>query len=94
MKRSGSILQSEKKCFVTGREYGLHKHHVYQGFNRKHSEKHGFYVWLAPEYHNMSNKGVHFDKDFDLYLKRLCQAEFEKTHTRDEFMEIIGRSWL
>ena len=42
----------------------------------------------------MSNKGVHFDKDFDMYLKKLCQAEFEKTHTREEFMEIIGRSYL
>lgn len=89
-----SILQDEKRCFVTGREHGLHKHHIYQGFNRKHSEEHGFYVWLVPEYHNMSNKGVHFDKDFDTYLKKLCQAEFEKTHTREEFMEIIGRSYL
>lgn len=89
-----SILQSEKKCFVTGKTYGLHKHHIYEGFNRPHSEEHGFFVWLAPEWHNMSNKGVHFNKAFDSYLKKLCQTEFEKTHSRKEFMSIIGRNYL
>lgn len=94
LKSRKSILQNEKKCFVTGKEYGLHLHHIYGGSNRQRSDKHGFYVWLIPEYHNMSNKGVHFDKDFDMYLKKLCQAEFEKTHAREEFMEIIGRNYL
>lgn len=42
----------------------------------------------------MSNMGVHFNKDFDTYLKKLCQAKFEEKHTRDEFMEIIGRNYL
>lgn len=91
---SRSILQNEKKCFVTGRTQGLHKHHIYGGYNRKHSERHGFFVWLVPEYHNMSNEGVHFNPAFDTYLKKLCQAEYEKTHSRDEFLEIIGRNYL
>ncbi|MFQ7472760.1 MAG: hypothetical protein ACLULK_01705 [Anaerovoracaceae bacterium] len=89
-----SILQEEKKCFVTGREYGLHKHHIYGGGNRKISEKYGFFVYLIPELHNMSNKGVHFNKEFDMYLKKLCQVEFEKTHKREEFMNLIGRNYL
>lgn len=89
-----SILQNEKKCFVTGREYGLHKHHIYGGSNRRISEKNGFFIWLIPELHNMSNKGVHYNKDFDRELKELCQKEFEKTHTREEFMSLIGRNYL
>lgn len=89
-----SILQNEKVCFITHREYGLHKHHIYGGPNRRISEKHGFYIYLIPEYHNMSNKGIHFDKEFDLRVKRLCQKKFEETHTREEFIALIGRNYL
>ena len=89
-----SIMQDEKKCYVTGRTTGLHKHHIYFGPNRKVSEENGFWVWLIPEYHNMSNDGVHFVKEFDLALKQECQTKYEQTHTREEFIELIGRSYL
>lgn len=89
-----SILQNNKECFVTGRTGGLHKHHIYGASNRMISEDNGFWVWLTPEYHNMSDKGVHFNRDFDLHLKELCQREYEKTHTREEFMRLIGRNYL
>jgi len=89
-----SILQQTKECFVTHRTYGLHKHHIYGGANRRMSEENGFYIWLIPELHNMSDRGIHFDKAFDLRIKRLCQAEYEKHHTRDEFMALIGRNYL
>lgn len=92
---SQSILQTEKKCFITGQTEGLHKHHIFYGTgNRQVSEENGFWVWLSPEWHNMSDHGVHFDKDFDEYLKVLCQQRFEETHTRDEFMKLIGRNYL
>lgn len=89
-----SILQSEKECFITHRKWGLHKHHIFGGPNRQISEKNGFFIWLIPQLHNMSDEGIHFNKEFDLRIKRLCQAEFEKTHTRDEFMALIGRNYL
>lgn len=89
-----SILQTEKKCYLTGRTGTLHKHHVYGGPNRRISEKNGFWVWLTPEMHNLSNEGVHFDKEKDLKLKRICQAKFEETHSREEFMALIGRNYL
>lgn len=91
-------MQDEKKCFITGisGEYRvLHQHHIYEGWgNRQVSEDNGFWVWLLPEYHNMSNKGVHFDKEFDLALKQACQRKYEETHTREEFMALIGRNYL
>ena len=89
-----SILQEEKKCYVTGRTYGLHKHHIYGGANRKISEQNGFYVWLIPEYHNMSDYGVHFDKAFDLKLKQDCQRKYEETRSREEFIALIGKNYL
>jgi len=89
-----SILQNEKRCYVTGAHAPLHKHHIYGGGNRLISEKNGFYVWLIPEWHNMSNHGVHFDHEFDLRLKKECQKRFEEKHTRDEFIALIGRNYL
>ena len=37
---------------------------------------------------------IMYCNDFDDFLKRWAQTEYEKTHTRAEFMEIFGRSWL
>lgn len=89
-----SILQSEKCCYITGSTNNLHEHHIFPGRNRKQSEKHGFKVWLRADWHNMSDHGVHFDKALDLKLKRECQRKFEETHSRSEFISIIGRNYL
>ena len=90
-----SILQSEKKCWITGAKEGLHKHHIYYGTgNRKVSEANGFYVWLLSDWHNMSDYGVHFNKSFDTDLKEICQREYERTHSREEFIKLIGRNYL
>lgn len=91
-----SILQGDKKeCYITGRTDNLHLHHIYFGTGlRKISDENGFVVWLTAEYHNMSNKGVHFNRELDLKLKRDCQRKYEETHTREEFRNLIGRSYL
>ena len=89
-----SIMQDGKYCYITGREYGLHKHHIYGGPNRSISEENGFYIYLIPEYHNMSDDGIHFNKDFDLRIKRICQRKYEETHSREKFVSLIGRNYL
>ena len=89
-----SILQNEKRCFITGSTTGLQRHHIYFGANRRISEENGFWVWLIPEYHNMSDYGVHFDKAFDLKLKQDCQRKYEETHSREEFIALIGKNYL
>lgn len=89
-----SILQTEKECWYTGETHELHKHHVFGGINRKNSEKHGLWVWLRPDLHNMSDAGVHFDRAKDIELKQIAQAAFEAKYSREEFMRIFGRNWL
>ena len=90
-----SILQNEKECFITHATHGLHKHHIYPGYGtRQICEREGFYIWLIPPLHNMSDEGIHFNKGFDLYVKRECQRKYEETHTREEFMQLIGRNYL
>lgn len=92
-----SVLQGrEKECYVTGRTDRLHKHHIYFGTgNRAVSDKYGFWVWLIPELHNMSDEGIHNGNiELDLELKRECQRAFEEDHTRAEFIRLIGKSYL
>lgn len=88
-----SIISNEKKCYICGSPY-VHLHHIYPSGNRKISDKNGFTVYLCPKHHNMSNEGVHFNKALDLYFKQICQMEYEKTHSRDDFRKLIGKSYL
>lgn len=91
-----SIMQGhEKACFVTGATYGLDKHHVYGGNpNRRISEREGFWVWLRHDVHMAAHERRQpFDTLLD-DLRRECQRQFEEMGTRDEFMALVGRSYL
>lgn len=89
------MIQNEKECFVCKTIYNLHNHHIFYGTaNRRLSEKYGLKVWLCGNHHNLSNEGVHFNRKLDLYIKKIGQAAFEKTHTREEFMKIFGKNYL
>lgn len=83
----------EKKCYITGATTGLHKHHIYGGANRKLSEQYGLYVYLIPKYH-IGDEGVHFNREFDLQLKREAQAKFEQQYSREKFIEVFGKNYL
>lgn len=90
-----SIMQDEKVCYVTGDTYNLHKHHVFYGTaNRKKSEHWGCWIWLRYDLHNGSNRGIHFDKEFDLRIKRETQERFEELYGHELFVKEFGRSWL
>ena len=58
--------------------------------NRKNSERTGLKVWLCYEHHEY----VHRNRLADLNLKAFAQTEFEKAHTREEFRQIFGKSYL
>lgn len=88
-----SILQNEKYCFLCNTTINLEDHHIYFSSLRKTSEKNGFKCWLCPEHHR-GNRSPHMNREIDLTLKRACQRKFEETHTRAEFMAIIGRNYL
>lgn len=91
-----SILQTDKECYFSTRTDNLHKHHVFGGARRKLSEQYGLWVWLTAELHNMSDRGVHFNKDLDLLLKRMAQVKAMNYYswTVEEFIRIFGRSYI
>ena len=55
----------------------------------------GFWVYLRHDWHE-AEYGVHGrdGHELDLRLKRECQREYETTHSREEFMALIGRNYL
>ena len=85
---------SDHECLITGTNYNLHKHHIFGAFNRNKSGEYGFVVYLSAYFHDMSDEAVHFDKEFDLVLKRWAQGRFEQSHTREEFIKEFGRSYI
>ena len=90
-----SIISNHKVCFVCNDTNAIHKHHIFYGPNRRNSDKEGCWVYLCAKHHNMSNEGVHFNKEFDLYLKKFCQATWEMENgSREEFRKIFGKSYL
>lgn len=64
----------------------MDKHEVYGGSNRQRSMKYGLVVPLCRKCH--SNELVIKD------LRKWCQKEYEKTHSREEFIKIIGKSYI
>ena len=86
-----SILQNEKRCFITGYEGHLDRHHVYHGPRRKAAEKYGCWVWLRHDIHMELHQQ---NPELDRMLKRACQKRFEEIYSHDEFMAVFGKSYL
>lgn len=102
-----SILQDTKECYLCRIEamkkgyvgeltdQGLDEHHIFPGTsNRKKSEQHGLKVHLCHFKHHLGPEGPHMNRIIDLSLKGIAQREFERNHTREEFIQEFGKSWL
>ena len=93
-----SILQNEKRCFLSGRTDGLHEHHVFGGANRKNSEKYGLKVYLYHELHNNAPDGSddHHNRELGDRLKRIAQARAMEHYgwTFGEWMKIFHKNYL
>lgn len=61
-------------------------HEVYGGSNRTRSIKNGLVVPLC--------RICHSSEEIIKYLRIKLQKEYEKTHSREEFIKIIGKSYI
>ena len=80
-------LVKEGTCEFCG-NYSRHldPHEVYGGSNRKRSIQHKFVKLICPKCH--SNETIINQLRID------TQKEYEKTHTEEEFIKLIGKSYL
>ena len=91
------IMPPNQHYSITRTDIFCHRHEVFFGNpNRQKSIKDGLVVFLKPEMHNMSKKGVHFNREFDLYLKRIAEQRWCEYYgkTIDDFIKEYGRNYL
>lgn len=75
------------KCDFCGKySKRLDPHEVYGGSNRQRSIRYGFIRQLC--------RKCHSNEDIIEQLKEEVQKEYEKTHTREQFIALIGKSYL
>ena len=87
-------MAEDRECFICGRTDWLERHHIFGGSRRKKSDKYGLVIDLCHDHHNEPPDGAHHNKEISLFLKRYGQIKFEKTHTREQFMNEFGRNYL
>ena len=76
---------------------GSHRHEIFFGVrNRQKSIDDGLVVFLSPKLHNMSNEGVHFNKEFDLQLKKIAEQQWLSYYNKsiNDFIKRYGRNYL
>ena len=84
--RDKDIVKSGKCDYCHIVKKRLDPHEVYGGSNRQISIKNGFVKMLCRECH--SNEKIINQLRIDV------QKEYEKNHTREDFIKIIGKSYL
>ena len=91
--RKSVFTEDLKHCYLCGKPRE-HLHEIIYGKNRINSIKYNFVIPLCANHHT-GKDGIHFNKDLDLYYKRLCQIYFENNiGNRIEFIKIFGRNYL
>lgn len=76
------------------KEKAVEKHHIFGGPKRSASEEMGLYVYLCHAHHTEGPDAVHLNESVSRILKEKAQAEYEKTHTREEFISRIHKNYL
>ena len=97
-RHKASIMQAKDgRCYLCLMLQGdgsvkpvLHTHHIFGGSRRKKSEAEGLKVYLCPEHHMT----VHKDSSLMRYLQVTGQTEYERTHSREQWMQLMGKNYL
>lgn len=76
--------------YLSGRPKEDIHHCIFGRGRRQISEREGFIVPLTHEEHMR----VHQDRELQLYFVRKCQTKYEETHTREEWLKLVGRNYL
>ena len=93
-KRFSIIYHNLNVCCVCGLKSGKYNiidlNEIYEGSRRQASMVNGFVAPMCRQCHTR----FHNDREFALKYKKMFQREYEKTHTRQEFINLIHKSYL
>lgn len=97
-----NILATQKGiCYLCARMDGDYRqkyteeHHIlFGGGRREKSEGEGIKVDLCLYHHRIGRQAVHNNQDMREILCRIAQEEYERTHTRRDWMQISGKNYL
>lgn len=102
-KHPPSIIRQEPGtcwlCMALGTYNGQHgyleEHHVFPGTSgRKTSEENGFKVQLCLSHHREGPEAVHNNEKNMRLIQAAVQREYERTHSREQWMDLMGRNYL
>lgn len=102
VKPTVSIIQPDRSyCFLCKKRNGyglnaLEEHHIFEGNGKRPvSERYGLKVYLCGvTCHRDGPKSAHKNKEVKDMLHVLAQKKFEETHSREEFKEAFGKSYI
>ena len=103
IKHPASILQiKDGTCYLCARLQGdfrihtyLEEHHVFPGNpGRRISEENGLKVYLCLPHHRGSAAAVHENRQNMQLIQQDAQRAYEAEHSHEEWMQLIGKSYL
>ena len=94
MAKQSILVPDMETCMVCGRPNAEVHHVLYGVSNRKWSEKYKLVVPLCGEHHRGSDISPHFNREFDLRLKKYAQERFQEEYPDLNFREIFGKNYL
>ena len=96
MRKDEFCIMKADVRWSTKRFVGSHRHEVFGASNRNKSIEDGLVIFLKPEDHNMSEHGIHANREFDLYAKKKAQLRWMEFYgkTEENFRKRYGKSWL
>lgn len=90
-------IMPQDEFWKTRREKGLVRHEVFGGTGRRNlSIEDGLVIFLTPEMHNTTDKGIHFNKEFKDYSHKVGQKTWMKYYnkTKEDFIKRYGKSYI
>jgi len=90
MKKRDKVRRKTHRCRICGAYGQTQIHHIFGGRWRQRSEANDFVIELCPKCH----RTAHLNASFGDALKHDVQLEYLENHTLDEWMELMGKSWI
>ena len=77
-------------CGYCGRYGATEIHHIFNGPYRNQSDENDFIMEVCPQCH----RNIHSSYPLMSALKKMFQLRWENEHSHEEWMKIMGRSWI